>query len=75
MVEINGDNTFYPNRVTFWVFADAYHLLSDAPFHLILYKELPFSSGGFSDLPEPYLSLICHGLYLIIKRVSDIQEE
>ena len=35
MVEINGDNTFYPNHVTFWVFADAYHLLSDAPFHPI----------------------------------------
>ena len=36
MVEINGDTTFYPNRVTFWVFVDAYHLLSDAPIHPIL---------------------------------------
>ena len=35
MVKINGDNTFYLNRVTFWVFSEAYYLLSDAPFHPI----------------------------------------
>ena len=35
MVEINGDTIFYPNRVTFLVFAAAYYLLSDAPFHPI----------------------------------------
>ena len=35
MVEINGDNTFYPHRVTFWVFSYAYHLLSETLFHPI----------------------------------------
>jgi hypothetical protein len=35
MVEINGDNTFYPNRVTFWFYADGHHSVSDALFHLI----------------------------------------
>ena len=35
MVEINGDNTFYPNRVTFGDFFDAFRFLSDAPINKI----------------------------------------
>ena len=56
MVEINGDNTFYPNRVTFWVFAVAYHLLSDAPFQPISSDDkdyIGWSNLAFIKLNNP----------------------
>ena len=59
MVEINGDTIFYPNRVTFLVFAAAYYLLSDAPFHPIS----SFLEGLKMSLWVPIICLPTRGFF------------
>ena len=70
MVEINGDNTFYPNRVTFWKFSDASHFLSDIPILIIL----NFLEGLRMSYWVPLFLYPWKNVFEIIETVFDIEK-